>query len=48
MSPDLLSKSLCQINRAPRLGEHTKYALKEIIGLTDEEIEEPVSEDVLR
>jgi crotonobetainyl-CoA:carnitine CoA-transferase CaiB-like acyl-CoA transferase len=30
------------------LGEHTEYALKEILDLTDEEIEELVIEDVLR
>jgi len=30
------------------MGEHNEYALKEIIGLTDEEIEELVIEDVLR
>jgi benzylsuccinate CoA-transferase BbsF subunit len=46
--PCVLSKSPCQIRRAPLLGEHTEYALKEIIGLTNEEIEELVIEDVLR
>jgi len=46
--PCVLSKSPCQIKRAPLMGEHTEYALKEIIGLSDEEIEELVIEDVLR
>ena len=46
--PCVLSKSPCQIRRAPLLGEHTEYALKEILGLTEEEIEELVIEDVLR
>jgi benzylsuccinate CoA-transferase BbsF subunit len=46
--PCILSKSPCQIKRAPLMGEHTEYALKEIIGLTDEEIEALAIEDVLR
>ena len=46
--PCILSKSPCQIKRAPLMGEHNEYALKEIIGLSDEEIEELVIEDVLR
>ena len=46
--PCVLSKSPCHISRAPLMGEHNEYALKEIIGLTDEEIEELVIEDVLR
>jgi len=46
--PCVLSKSPCEIKRAPLMGEHTETALKEIIGLSDEEIEELVIEDVLR
>jgi benzylsuccinate CoA-transferase BbsF subunit len=46
--PCVLSKSPCQIRRAPLMGEHNEYALKEILGLTDEEVEELVIEDVLR
>jgi benzylsuccinate CoA-transferase BbsF subunit len=45
--PCLLSKTPCRIRRAPLIGEHTEYALKEILGLTDNEIEELVIEEVL-
>ncbi len=45
--PCVLSKTSCEIRRAPLMGEHTEYALKEILGLPDEEIEELVIEEVL-
>lgn len=45
--PCILSKSPCQIRRAPLMGEHNESALKEIIGLTDDDIEELVVEDIL-
>jgi benzylsuccinate CoA-transferase BbsF subunit len=43
----VLSKTPCEIRRAPLLGEHTEYAFKEILGMTDEEIEEYVVEGVI-
>jgi len=45
--PCVLSKTPCEIRRAPLLGEHTEYAFKEILGMTDEEIEEYVVEGVI-
>ena len=39
----MLSKSPYEVRRAPLLGEHTEYALKEIIGMSDEEIAELVA-----
>ena len=38
----VLSKSPCELQRAPLLGEHTEYALKEILGLSVDEIAELV------
>ncbi|MBI3931027.1 MAG: CoA transferase, partial [Chloroflexi bacterium] len=43
----MLSKSPCELRRGPLLGEHNEYALKEILGLTDEEIAELVIEGVV-
>jgi crotonobetainyl-CoA:carnitine CoA-transferase CaiB-like acyl-CoA transferase len=43
----VLSKSPCELKRAPLLGEHNEYALKEILGMSDEEIAELVIEGVL-
>jgi crotonobetainyl-CoA:carnitine CoA-transferase CaiB-like acyl-CoA transferase len=37
-SPFQLSKVPCEIERAPLLGEHNEYVLKEILGLSDEEV----------
>ena len=45
--PCVLSKSPCEISRAPLMGEHTEAALKEVIGLSDEEIEGLVIDGVL-
>jgi len=45
--PCVLSKTPCEIRRAPLIGEHTEYAFKEILGMTDEEIEEYVVEGVI-
>jgi len=42
-----LSKSPCELRRAPLLGEHNEYALKEILGMSDEEIAELVIEGVI-
>jgi benzylsuccinate CoA-transferase BbsF subunit len=43
----VLSKSPYELRRAPLLGEHSEYALKEVLGLTDEEIAELVIEGVV-
>jgi benzylsuccinate CoA-transferase BbsF subunit len=45
--PCVLSKTPCEIRRAPLLGEHTEYAFKEILGMTEEEIEAYVVEGVI-
>jgi len=38
----ILSKVPCELRPAPLLGEHSEYALKEFLGMTDEEIVELV------
>ncbi|MFC1861307.1 CaiB/BaiF CoA transferase family protein [Chloroflexota bacterium] len=43
----VLSKSPCELKRAPLLGEHNEYGLKEILGMSDEEIAELVLEGVV-
>ena len=43
----ILSKSPSELRSAPLLGEHNEYALKEILGLSDEEIAELVIEGVI-
>ena len=45
--PYLLSKISCDIQRSPLLGEHNEYVLNEIIGMSDDEIEELVIAEVL-
>ena len=45
--PCVLSKTPCEIRRAPLIGEHNEYVLKEIMGMTDDEIGELVIEEVL-
>jgi benzylsuccinate CoA-transferase BbsF subunit len=45
--PCVLSKTPCEIRRAPLVGEHNEYVFKEIIGLTDDELAELVIEDVI-
>ncbi len=45
--PCVLSKTPCEIRRAPLVGEHNEYAFKEILGMTDDEIAELVIEDVI-
>ncbi len=39
-SPFVLSKAPCEIKRAPLLGEHNEYVLKDILGYSDDEIAE--------
>ena len=43
----VLSKCPCELQRAPLLGEHCEYVLKEILGMSDDEIAELVIEEVL-
>ena len=43
----VLSKSPSELRRAPLLGEHNEYALKEILGMSDDEIAELVIEGVI-
>jgi len=43
----VLSKSPCEVRRAPLLGEHNEYALKEVLGMSDEEIADLVIEGVV-
>ncbi len=46
--PCVLSKTPCEIERAPLYGEHNEYAFKEILGMTDDEIAELVIEGVIQ
>jgi len=43
----LLSKSPCELKRAPLLSEHNGYALKEILGMSDDDIAELLIEGVV-
>jgi len=43
----VLSKSPNELRRAPLMGEHNEYVLKDILGMSDEEIAELVVEGVL-
>ncbi len=45
-SPFRLSKSPQQVRRSPLLGEHSEYVLKEVAGLSDDEIADLVIEGV--
>ncbi|MFC1864696.1 CaiB/BaiF CoA transferase family protein [Chloroflexota bacterium] len=45
--PFVLSKSPYEMRRAPLLGEHNEYALKEILSMSDEEIAQLVIEGVV-
>lgn len=44
----ILSKSPYELKRAPTLGEHTEYALREILGMADDEIADLVIEGVIQ
>ena len=46
-SPFILSKSPCEVRRAPLLGEHNEYVLKEILGMSDEQIVDLVVAEVI-
>ena len=43
----MFSKASCELNRAPLLGEHTDYILKEKLGMSNDEINELKTEGVL-
>ena len=45
--PCVLSKTPCEIKRAPLIGEHTEATLKEILNMSDEEIAQLAIEGVL-
>jgi len=45
--PCVLSKTPCEIRRAPLIGEHNEKIFKEILGMTDDEIAELVIEGVV-
>lgn len=45
--PCVLSRTPCEVRRAPLMGEHTDYVLKEFLHMTDDEIAELVVEEVL-
>jgi benzylsuccinate CoA-transferase BbsF subunit len=44
----IVSKVPCEISRAPLLGEHNEYVLKDILGMSDDEIAELEAEEVLK
>jgi benzylsuccinate CoA-transferase BbsF subunit len=46
-SPFQLSKTPCELTRAPLLGEHNEYVLKEILGMSDDEVADLVISGVL-
>lgn len=46
-NPFTLSKSPCEVRRAPLLGEHNEYVLKDILELSGDEISELVAEGVI-
>ncbi len=43
----VLSKAPCELRRAPLLGEHNLYVLKETLGMSDNEIADLVAEGVI-
>ena len=42
-----LSKYTCEMNVAPRLGEHNEYIFKEVLGIPDNEYDQLVEEGVI-
>ena len=46
--PCVLSKTPCEIKRAPCIGEHSQYALEEFLGLSEDEITELVIAEVIQ
>jgi crotonobetainyl-CoA:carnitine CoA-transferase CaiB-like acyl-CoA transferase len=45
--PFILSKALYELQRSPLLSEHNEYALKEILGMSDNEIADLVAEEIV-
>ncbi len=45
--PFVLSKSPCELRRAPLLGEHSEFILKKVLGMTDDEVADLVIEGVV-
>jgi benzylsuccinate CoA-transferase BbsF subunit len=45
--PYKLSKSPAELRSAPLLGEHNEFAMKDILGMTDEEVVELIIDEVL-
>jgi crotonobetainyl-CoA:carnitine CoA-transferase CaiB-like acyl-CoA transferase len=43
----ILSKCPSEIERAPLMGEHNEHVLKEVLGITDEEIKELINEGIV-
>jgi benzylsuccinate CoA-transferase BbsF subunit len=43
----IFSKNPCELTRAPLMGENNDYILKDILGLSDEEIQALIDEEVL-
>lgn len=43
----VLSKDSCELRSAPMVGEHNEYILKDILGMSDEEVAELVVEGVI-
>ncbi len=43
----ILEKTPCELTRGPLLGEHNEYALKEILGLSDNEVAELIVDGAL-
>jgi len=39
-APFLFSKSDCEVERAPLLGEHNEVVLREVLDMSDDDIEE--------
>ena len=46
-SPCIPSKATCELQRAPLLGEHNYHILKDIIGMSYEEVTALVTEEVI-
>lgn len=44
----IMSRCPTEIRRAPLMGEHNEYVLKTVLGMSDEEIDELIEEEVLK
>ena len=45
--PFQLSKTLCELRRAPLLGEHNEYVFKEILQMSEDEIADLIMDGVI-